>query len=95
MQEIRKEKFMKNFQKHYLRKTFALVMAFLMIITMMPVNVFAEEPQIPGIATRGVDSEGKPGVNWEFKPGEKDDGASNWPLKSGARIIHGLSLIHI
>lgn len=80
---------MKNFQKHYLRKTFALVMAFLMIITMMPVNVFAEEPQIPGIATRGVDSEGKPGVNWEFKPGEKDDGASYWPLKSGARIIHG------
>ena len=33
---------MKNFQKHYLRKTLALVMAFLMIITMMPVNVFAE-----------------------------------------------------
>lgn len=80
---------MKNFQKHYLRKTLALVMAFLMIITMMPVNVFAEEPQIPGIATRGFDSEGKPGVNWEFKPGEKDDGASYWPLKSGARIIHG------
>lgn len=80
---------MKNFQKHYLRKTLALVMAFLMIITMMPVNVFAEEPQIPGIATRGVDSEGKPGVNWEFKQGEEDDGASYWPLKGGTRIIHG------
>ena len=28
--------------KNYLRKTLALVMAFLMIVTMMPVNVFAE-----------------------------------------------------
>ncbi len=29
--------------KNYLRKTLALVMAFLMIVTMMPVNVFAED----------------------------------------------------
>ena len=29
-------------KKNYLRKTFALVMAFLMIVTMLPVNVFAE-----------------------------------------------------
>lgn len=29
-------------KKNYLRKTLALVMAFLMIVTMMPVNVFAE-----------------------------------------------------
>ena len=31
-------------KKNYLRKTLALVMAFLMIVTMMPVNVFAATP---------------------------------------------------
>ena len=89
MQEIRKENFMKNFQKHYLRKTLALVMAFLMIITMMPVNVFAEEPQIPGTSTRAVDPEGKPSVNWEEDATATDDGSAYWPLPENVKIIKG------
>lgn len=80
---------MKNFQKHYLRKTFALVMAFLMIITMMPVNVFAEEPQLPGTSTRAVDPEGKPSVNWEEDATATDDGSAYWPLPENVKIIKG------
>ena len=80
---------MKNFQKHYLRKTLALVMAFLMIITMMPVDVFAEEPQIPGTSTRAVDPEGKPSVNWEEDATAKDDGSGYWSLPENVRIIKG------
>ena len=89
MQEIRKENFMKNFQKHYLRKTLALVMAFLMIVTMMPVNVFAEEPQLPGTSTRAVDPEGKPSVNWEEDSAAKDDGSGYWSLPENVKIIKG------
>lgn len=80
---------MKNFQKHYLRKTLALVMAFLMIITMMPVDVFAEEPQIPGTSTRAVDPEGKPSVNWEEDTTAKDDGSGYWSLPENVKIIKG------
>lgn len=80
---------MKNFQKHYLRKTLALVMAFLMIITMMPVYVFAEEPQIPGTSTRAVDPEGKPSVNWEEDATAKDDGSGYWSLPENVKIIKG------
>lgn len=89
MQEIRKEKFMKNFQKHYLRKTLALVMAFLMIVTMMPLNVFAEEPQLPGTSTRAVDPEGKPSVNWEEDATATDDGSGYWSLPENVKIIKG------
>ena len=89
MQEIRKEKFMKNFQKHYLRKTLALVMAFLMIVTMMPLNVFAEEPQLPGTSTRAVDPEGKPSVNWEEDSTATDDGSGYWSLPENVKIIKG------
>lgn len=80
---------MKNFQKHYLRKTLALVMAFLMIITMMPVDVFAEEPQIPDTSTRAVDPEGKPSVNWEEDTTAKDDGSGYWSLPENVKIIKG------
>ena len=80
---------MKNFQKHYLRKTFALVMAFLMIVTMMPVNVFAEEPQLPGTSTRAVDPEGKPPVDWDKDVGEgRDDGSTYWSLPAGVKVIN-------
>lgn len=42
MQDIRKEKKMKEIRQKHMRKMLALVMAFLMIVTMLPVNVFAE-----------------------------------------------------
>ena len=50
-------------KKNYLRKTLALVMAFLMIVTMMPVDVFAE----PARPTSGSElpSNRAQKVNWE------------------------------
>ena len=75
--------------KNYLRKTLALVMAFLMIVTMMPVNVFAEEPQVPGTSTRAVDPEGKPSVNWEEDATATDDGSGYWSLPENVKIIKG------
>lgn len=50
-------------KKNYLRKTLALVMAFLMIVTMMPVNVFAE----PTSPTQGsnLPSNRAKKVNWD------------------------------
>lgn len=75
--------------KNYLHKTLALVMAFLMIVTMMPVNVFAEEPQLPGTSTRAVDPEGKPSVNWEEDATATDDGSGYWSLPENVKIIKG------
>lgn len=76
-------------KKNHLRKTLALVMAFLMIVTMMPVNVFAEEPQLPGTSTRAVDPEGKPSVNWEEDATATDDGSGYWSLPENVKIIKG------
>lgn len=61
--------------KNYLRKTLALVMAFLMIVTMMPVNVFAET-----FPTK--DANGKPVVgttDWQVTE-ENLKGKNFWPL---------------
>lgn len=61
--------------KNYLRKTLALVMAFLMIVTMMPMNVFAET-----FPTK--DANGKPVVNttdWQVTE-ENLKGKNFWPL---------------
>lgn len=76
-------------KNNYLRKTLALVMAFLMIVTMMPVNVFADEPQLPGTSTRAVDPEGKPSVNWEEDATATDDGSGYWSLPENVKIIKG------
>ena len=76
-------------KNNYLRKTLALVMAFLMIVTMMPVNVFADEPQLPGTSTRAVDPEGKPSVNWEEDATAADDGSGYWSLPENVKIIKG------
>ena len=76
-------------KKNYLRKTLALVMAFLMIVTMMPVNVFAEGPQVPSTSTRAVDPEGKPSVNWEEDATATDDGSGYWSLPKNVKIIKG------
>ncbi|AVM67412.1 hypothetical protein C3V37_06010 [Peptostreptococcaceae bacterium oral taxon 929] len=60
---------------NYLRKTLALVMTFLMIVTMMPTNVFAE-------TFTTTDTSGKPVVNttdWQLKE-ENLKGKNFWPL---------------
>lgn len=71
-------------KKNYLRKTFALVMAFLMIVTMMPVNVFAENgleispqetPQALGAANQFPNNIKKK-VDWD----QKKDAATYWGL---------------
>lgn len=83
MQEIRKEKFMKNFQKHYLRKTLALVMAFLMIVTMMPVNVFAETYKE---VENGQEVEKT--TDWSQAGREKDDEEKgSWALSGKNRLV--------
>lgn len=61
--------------KNYLRKTLALVMAFLMIVTMMPVNVFAE-------TFTTTDANGQTVVNttdWQVTE-ENLKGKNFWPL---------------
>ena len=74
---------MKNFQKHYLRKTFALVMAFLMIITMMPVNVFAETFKE---LENGVEVEKT--TDWSQAGREKDDEEKgSWALSGKNRLV--------
>ena len=81
-------------KKNYLRKTLALVMAFLMIVTMMPVNVFAEVDssnpdnwanptpiQSPGgTSTRAVDT-----PDWEVSDEEAE--ADHWPLTANNRLV--------
>lgn len=71
-------------KKNYLRKTLALVMSFLMIVTMMPVNVFAENgleispqetPQALGAANQFPNNIKKK-VDWD----QKKDAATYWGL---------------
>lgn len=74
---------MKNFQKHYLRKTLALVMAFLMIITMMPVNVFAETYKE---VENGKEVEKT--TDWSEAGRKKDDEEKgSWALSSKNRLV--------
>lgn len=74
---------MKNFQKHYLRKTLALVMAFLMIITMMPVNVFAETYKE---VENGKEVEKT--TDWSEAGRKKDDEVKgSWALSSKNRLV--------
>ncbi len=74
---------MKNFQKHYLRKTLALVIAFLMIITMMPVNVFAETYKE---IENGKEVEKT--TDWSEAGRKKDDEEKgSWALSSKNRLV--------
>lgn len=75
-------------KKNYLRKTLALVMAFLMIVTMMPVNVFAQDPSVPagepvavpgGTPDRAVD-----GPDWEVSDEEAE--SDYWSLSGYNRL---------
>ena len=54
---------------NYLRRTFALIMAFLMIVTMMPLNVSAQDTgtgSLPGTGT--------------YQAGQNESKSSDWPL---------------
>ena len=62
-------------KKNYLRKTLALVMAFLMIVTMMPVNVFAET-----FPTKDANGKAVVGTtDWQTTE-ENLKGKNFWPL---------------
>lgn len=71
-------------KKNYLRKTLALVMAFLMIVTMMPVNVFADSgfemsPQETPQALKAANqfpNNIKTKVDWD----QKKDASTYWGL---------------
>lgn len=75
-------------KNNYLRKTLALVMAFLMIVTMMPVNVMAQGPSgpveepvaVPGTSSRAVD-----GPDWEVS--DKEAEADYWSLSGYNRLL--------
>lgn len=78
-------------KKNYLRKTLALVMAFLMIVTMMPVNVMAADPTpsgsggepvaVPGgTSTRAVDT-----PDWEVS--DEEANSEYWPLSARNRLV--------
>lgn len=56
-------------KENYLRRTFALIMAFLMIVSMMPLNVSAQDTgsgSLPGIGT--------------YEAGQNGSKSSDWPL---------------
>ena len=74
-------------KKNYLRKTLALVMAFLMIATMMPVNVFAEDPVNANQVTSNLPENRKPKTNWDEEAGKGDE--RNWPvdIAGGQRLV--------
>lgn len=81
-------------KKNYLRKTLALVMAFLMIVTMMPVNVFAQGPSETNsegsgleigpereqIAVRAVDA-----PDWDVS--DKEAQSDYWQLSGKNRLV--------
>ena len=75
----------KKCSKRYL----ALFLALIMLIGTLPLNIFAEEPQLPGTSTRAVDPEGKPSVNWEEDSAATDDGSGYWSLPENVKIIKG------
>ena len=71
------------------KRFLALFLALIMLIGTLPLNIFAEEPQLPGTSTRAVDPEGKPSVNWEEDATATDDGSGYWSLPENVKIIKG------
>lgn len=54
-------------KENYLRRTFALIMAFLMIVSMMPLNVSAQDTgsgSLPGIGTYEANPDGTKNTGW-------------------------------
>lgn len=76
-------------KKQKSKQLMALFLSILMIVGIMPLNIFAEEPQLPGTSTRAVDPEGKPSVNWEEDATATDDGSGYWSLPENVKIIKG------
>lgn len=77
-------------KKNYLRNTLALVMAFLMIVTMLPVNVFAE-PTNPGQGSN-LPSNRVSKVNWD----KSYDKTSNiWKLNQAYNLTPAQQLVKV
>ena len=81
-------------KKNYLRKTLALVMAFLMIVTMMPVNVFAEGPSGNNTEGSGLEIGPEPekiavraveAPDWEVS--DKEAQSDYWQLSGKNRLV--------
>nr|WP_311445078.1 hypothetical protein [Ezakiella coagulans] len=85
---------MQNYKKNFVTRTLAWVLTVVMVITMLPMGVFAEEnpadPSSPGgTSTRAVDAEGKPKVPWVNKDSKTDDGSEYWQFPEGVKVING------
>ena len=86
---------MQNYKKNFVTRTLAWVLAAVMVITMLPLGVFAEEdgldlgPETEPTAVRAVDQEGKPLINWDEDQTAQDDGTGNWSLPENVKIIKG------
>lgn len=91
---------MQNSMSTYSKRLLALVLAMAMVITMIPFGVFAgrmpshnqtydESTTQPKTATRAVDAEGKPPVEWDKTQGKgRDDGSSYWSLPPGVTVVN-------
>ena len=83
---------MQNTLSIYLKRFLALTLAMVMVMTMIPFDVFANgDPANPGPKTsdRAVDAEGKPPVDWDKSAGEgRDDGSAYWSLPAGVKIVN-------
>ena len=63
---------MKNFKSHYLKKTLSMVLAVIMMITLVPLGVFAQDPAQGNTPTDALSSATyytKP--NWEARIRDK------------------------
>lgn len=77
-------------KKQISKQLMALFLSILMIVGILPLNIFAEGPVAgPGTSTRAVDPEGKPSVNWEEDATATDDGSGYWSLPENVKIIKG------
>lgn len=74
------------------KRILSFILALVMIVTILPMNIFAVPegaPVAPGTAVRAVDPAGKPQLNWDASDNENDDGSAYWTLPAGVRVIHG------
>ncbi len=76
---------MQNYKKNFVKQTLAWVLAAVMVITMLPVGVFAESglemsPTSNGTAVRAVDT-----PDWEVSDEEAE--ADYWPLTANNRLV--------
>ena len=75
--------------KQITKRFMALFLSLIMLIGILPLNIFAEEPQLPGTSSRSVDAEGKPKVPWVNKDANTDDGSEYWQFPEGVKVING------